>query len=47
MTILPEIGVTPALFKKPRIYIFKQSMDNLKSLVTPYFIKEMLYKLGL
>jgi len=33
--------------KKPRIYIFKESMDNLKSLVIPYFIKEMLYKLGL
>jgi hypothetical protein len=33
--------------KKPRIYIFKESMDILKSLVKPYFIKEMLYKLGL
>jgi LAGLIDADG DNA endonuclease family len=33
--------------KKPRIYIFKESMDNLKSLVSSYFIKEMLYKLGL
>ena len=33
--------------KKPRIYIFKESMDNLKSLISPYFIKEMLYKLGL
>lgn len=33
--------------KKPRIYIFKESMDTLKSLVSPYFIKEMLYKLGL
>ena len=32
---------------KPRIYIFKESMDTLKSLVKPYFIKEMLYKLGL
>jgi hypothetical protein len=32
---------------KPRIYIFKESMDTLKSLVSPYFIKEMLYKLGL
>lgn len=31
---------------KPRIYIFKESMDNLKTLVKPYFIKEMLYKLG-
>ena len=33
--------------KKPRIYIFKQSMDNLITLVRPYLIKEMLYKLGL
>ena len=33
--------------KKPRIYIFKESMDNLKSLISLYFIKEMLYKLGL
>ena len=33
--------------KKPRIYIFKESMDTLISLVRPYFIKEMLYKLGL
>ena len=32
---------------KPRIYIFKESMDNLIRLVRPYFIKEMLYKLGL
>lgn len=32
---------------KPRIYIFKESMVNLISLVKPYFIKEMLYKLGL
>lgn len=32
---------------KLRIYIFKESMDNLKSLISPYFIKEMLYKLGL
>lgn len=32
---------------KPRIYIFKESMDNLIALVEPYFIKEMLYKLGL
>jgi len=31
---------------RPRIYIFKESMDNLKTLVKPYFIKEMLYKLG-
>ena len=33
--------------KKPRIYIFKESMPNLINLVKPYFIKEMLYKLGL
>jgi hypothetical protein len=33
--------------KKPRIYIFQESMENLKSLISPYFIKEMLYKLGL
>ena len=33
--------------KKPRIYIFKESMDKLKSLTSPYFVKEMLYKLGL
>ena len=33
--------------KKPRIYIFKESMPNLICLVKPYFIKEMLYKLGL
>lgn len=32
---------------KPRIYIFKESMEDLKLLVAPYFIKEMLYKLGL
>ena len=32
---------------KPRIYIFKQSVDKLKPLIIPYFIKEMLYKLGL
>ena len=32
---------------KPRIYIFKESMDTLINLVRPYFIKEMLYKLGL
>jgi hypothetical protein len=31
--------------KQPRIYIFKESMDTLVSLVI--FIKEMLYKLGL
>ena len=33
--------------KKPRIYIFKESMDILITLVKPYFIKEMVYKLGL
>lgn len=32
---------------KPRIYIFKESMDKLRSLVSQYFIKEMLYKLGI
>ncbi len=32
---------------KPRIYIFKESVHNLITLVRPYFIKEMLYKLGL
>lgn len=32
---------------KPRIYVFKESMDILRNLVEPYFIKEMLYKLGL
>jgi hypothetical protein len=32
---------------KPRIYIFKESMNELRSLVSEYFIKEMLYKLGL
>lgn len=32
---------------KPRIYIFKKSMDNLRLLVAPYFVKEMLFKLGL
>lgn len=32
---------------KPRIYVFKESMENLITLVKPYFIKEMLYKLGL
>jgi hypothetical protein len=32
---------------KPRIFIFKESMENLISLVKPYFIPEMLYKLGL
>nr|YP_009577889.1 LAGLIDADG endonuclease [Cordyceps cicadae]QBG64877.1 LAGLIDADG endonuclease [Cordyceps cicadae] len=33
--------------KKPRIYIFKESIDTLITLVKPYFIKDMLYKLGL
>ena len=32
---------------KPRIYIFKESMDSLISLTRPFFVKEMLYKLGL
>lgn len=32
---------------KPRIYIFKESMDRLISLTRPFFVKEMLYKLGL
>jgi hypothetical protein len=32
---------------KPRIYIFKESMNNLINLVKPYFINEMLYKLNL
>ena len=32
---------------KPRIYIFKESMDNLITLVKRYFIDEMLYKLCL
>ena len=32
---------------KPRIYIFKESMDHLITMVKPYFINEMLYKLGL
>ena len=33
--------------KKPRIYIFKESMDNLKTLTSRYFIKEMLYKINM
>jgi hypothetical protein len=33
--------------KKPRIYIFKQSMGCLISLTKPFMLKEMLYKLGL
>jgi len=32
---------------KPRIYIFKESMDNLRTLIITYFVKEMIYKLGL
>ena len=32
---------------KPRIYIFKESMDNLRSLTSQYFVNKMLYKLGL
>lgn len=32
---------------KPRIYVFKESMDNLRNLTKGYFVKEMLYKLGL
>lgn len=32
---------------KPRIFIFMESMDHLRTLVKGYFIKEMLYKLGL
>jgi hypothetical protein len=32
---------------KPRIYIFKESMPHLITLIKPYFIDEMLYKLGL
>ena len=32
--------------KKPRIYIFKESVDKLRPLISQYFIKEMLYKLG-
>ena len=32
---------------KPCIYIFKEYMDNLVKLVKPYFINDMLYKLGL
>ena len=32
---------------KPRIYIFKESIGTLITLVKPYFIDKMLYKLGL
>jgi hypothetical protein len=31
---------------KPRIYIFKESIYDLRNIVWPYFISEMLYKLG-
>lgn len=31
---------------KPRIYIFKESMDNLRDLTSQYFVKQMLYKLS-
>jgi hypothetical protein len=31
---------------KPRIYRFKESMNTLTTLVKPFFIKGMLYKLG-
>jgi hypothetical protein len=31
---------------KPRIYIFKESMNHLRNLIRPFFIKEMLYKIG-
>lgn len=30
--------------KKPRIYIFKQSMDSLISLTKPFMVKKMLYR---
>jgi LAGLIDADG DNA endonuclease family len=33
--------------KKPHIYIFKESMNTLRLLVSPYFVKEMFYKLSL
>lgn len=32
---------------KPRIYVFKESMDHLTTLIKPYFLNGMLYKLGL
>ena len=34
------------LHGKPRIYIFKESMEDLIKLTKPFFIPEMLYKLG-
>jgi len=33
--------------KKPRIYIFKESVNFLIPQISQYFVKEMLYKLGL
>ena len=33
--------------KKPRIYIFKESVNLLRPQISQYFVKEMLYKLGL
>lgn len=33
--------------KKPRIYIFKESMECLISLTKPFMVQDMLYKLGL
>jgi LAGLIDADG DNA endonuclease family len=48
-TLQDKFGLKCSIYcnrdNKPRIYIFKVSMDNLKSLVSPYFIEEMLYKL--
>ena len=32
---------------KPRIYIFKESMSHLTDMIKPYFVSDMLYKLGL
>ena len=40
-------GLTIASTTLLGIYIFKESMGTLITLVKPYFIKEMLYKLGL
>ena len=33
--------------RKPRIYIFKKSVEFLIPPISQYFVKEMLYKLGL
>jgi len=33
--------------RKPRIYIFKKSVEFLIPQISQYFVKEMLYKLGL